>query len=78
MNNHQNHALHSLDNFYQTSFRTTRAGLIEYHQLSKNQNSVNHPIYAKVSKSLIWQKIEFLLITPIYAKVSYELFIRLP
>ena len=42
MNNHQNPAFHSLDNFYQTSFRTTRADLIKDHQLSKNHNSANH------------------------------------
>ncbi len=47
MNNHQNPAFHSLDNLYQTSFRTTRADLIEYHQLSKNHNSVNHPYLCK-------------------------------
>ncbi len=47
MNNHQNPTFHSLDNFYQTSLRTTRTGLIRNHQLSKNQNSVNHPYLCK-------------------------------
>ncbi len=47
MNNHQNPAFHSLDNFYQTSLRTTRTGLIENHQLSKNQNSANHSYLRK-------------------------------
>ncbi len=47
MNNHQNPAFYSLDNFYQTSLRTTRADLIEYHQLSKNQSSANHPYLCK-------------------------------
>ncbi len=44
MNNHQNPAFHSLDNFYQTSFRTTRAGLIEYHQKSKENQRGQYPL----------------------------------
>ncbi len=38
--------------------------------LSKNQNSVNHPYLCKGLKITNSAKIEFLLITPIYAKVA--------
>ncbi len=70
MNNHQNPAFHSLDNFYQTSFRTTRAGLTEYHQLSKNQSSVNHPYLCKglIKKQILLIVLLAFFTTPNYAK----------